>query len=273
MPSYSAFFDGSPERPLQAARDLVAYLQSLGRARALAWPEGEQCARDAMGDDFMAVMAFISPQLNAHPAMARPGQSVPSLEGIVPAANSTQLWQDNCAGCHGLQARGDGPAAAWLTPRPTNLVEYSYNRKYLAEVLWNGVAGTSMPAWRDQAPQTLAALIDLVAGFSTDGDLPAPEPATLALGAEVYVAHCVQCHGAGGRGDGFAAGSFKVAAMDFTRQRPTLAQGLAALRNGVAGTPMAPWSDRLSEEQMHAVVLHLRGFFVADTPTELAHAD
>ncbi len=273
MPSYAALFDGSPERPLQAARDLVAYLQSLGRARALAWPEGEQCAKDAMGDDYMAAMAFISPQLNAHPAMARPGSSVPALEGVVPDGNSRQLWQDNCAGCHGPQAKGDGPAAAWLTPRPANLAEHSYNRSYLAEVLWNGVAGTSMPAWRDQAPARLAALIALINGFSADEELPAPEPATLAMGAEVYASNCVQCHGIGGRGDGFAAGSFKVAAVDFTRQRPTLAQGLAALRNGVPGTPMAPWSDRLSEEQMRAVLLHLRGFFIAGNQLEAARAD
>jgi cytochrome c oxidase cbb3-type subunit I/II len=58
MPSYAALFDGSPQRPLQEARDLVAYLQSLGRARALAWPEGEQCAKDGMGEGgYMAQMA------------------------------------------------------------------------------------------------------------------------------------------------------------------------------------------------------------------------
>jgi cbb3-type cytochrome c oxidase subunit I len=274
MPSYGALFDGSPERPLPEARDLVAYLQSLGRARALAWPEGEQCAKDAMVDNgYMAQMAFISPELNAHPAMARPGQKAPSLDAVVPAGNGRQVWHDNCAGCHGPQARGDGPAAAWLTPRPGDLVEHSYSRTYLTEVLWNGVAGTSMPAWRDQTPENLAALVDMVAGFSADHDSPATEPATLALGAEVYATHCVQCHGAEGRGDGFAAGSFKVAAVDFTVKRPTLAHGLKVLRNGVAGTPMAPWTDRLSEEQMRAVVLHLRGFFAAGNRAEVVHAD
>jgi mono/diheme cytochrome c family protein len=130
-----------------------------------------------------------------------------------------------------------------------------------------------MPAWRDQAPASLAALADMVAGFSADRDLPAAEPATRALGADVYATHCVQCHGAAGRGDGFAASSFRMAAVDFTARRPTLAQGLKVLRDGVAGTPMAPWTDRLDEAQMRAVVLHVRDFFAGSNPAEASHAD
>jgi len=261
MPSYAALFDGSPLRPRAEARDLVAYLASLGRARAFAWPEGEQCAVDAMGSDYMSGMAFVSPELNAHPAQARPGAAVPALADVPAAGDGLALWRDHCAGCHGATGRGDGVAAAWLTPRPANLAGHSYTPEYLAEALWNGVSGTAMPAWRDQPPQRLAAFIDVVAGFSVDRDGPDAEPAVLTAGAAVYATHCAQCHGAGGRGDGFAAGAFRVAAADFTRRRPTLAQGLAALRDGVPGTAMAPWTTRLDAAQMRAVVLYLRGFY------------
>ena len=267
MPDYAALFDGSALKPRQEARDLVAYLQSLGRARALAWPEGEQCARDAMpGNDYMSLMAFISPELNAHPAQARPASLVPSLAGVRPSSKGQQLWQDNCAGCHGAQGRGDGPAAAWLTPRPANLGAHRYNRAYLSQVLWNGLAGTSMPAWRDMPAENRAALVDVVAGFSTDAAAPeAPPPALLTAGAQIYATHCAQCHGATGRGDGFAAGAFKVASSDFTLRQPTLEQGLAAIRDGITGTPMAAWSDRLSEEDMRAVAMHVRSLFVTES--------
>jgi len=41
MPAYARLFDGAPDRPRQEARDLVAYLNTLGLARELAGPEGE----------------------------------------------------------------------------------------------------------------------------------------------------------------------------------------------------------------------------------------
>jgi len=41
MPAYRALFDGAPTQPRQEARDLVTYLETLGRARELAGPEGE----------------------------------------------------------------------------------------------------------------------------------------------------------------------------------------------------------------------------------------
>ncbi len=259
MPSYAAFFDGSPSRPLAEARDLVAYLQTLGRARELAGPEGERHAQGAMGYDHMARMAFESPMLNAHPAAPRPALDPPSLSGVTPAGNGRQLWLDNCAGCHGAAGAGDGAAAAWLTPAPGDLVAHRYARGYLVRVMWNGMQGTSMPAWRDQTLGSLAALVDVVRSFSVD-DAAVADAATLQQGAVVYARHCVQCHGPSGRGDGFAAGAFKVAAADFTARRPTLERGLNVMRNGIPGTPMAPWGDRLNEAEMRATVLYLRSF-------------
>jgi cbb3-type cytochrome c oxidase subunit I len=265
MPSYAAFFDGSPSRPLGEARDLVAYLQSLGRARELAGSEGEQHAQGALSHDHMADMAFGSPMLNAHPAMARSASDVPMLSGVSAAGNGRQLWTDNCAGCHGSGARGDGPAAGWLTPGPGDLTAHSYSRGYLTRVLWSGMAGTAMPAWRDQAPENLAALIDVIQDFSVDDGAVAGS-ATLSQGAAVYATHCVQCHGTSGQGDGFAAGSFKQPPVDFTARRPTLERGLSVMVNGVPGTPMAPWGDRLGQDQMRAVVLYVRSLYAGGQP-------
>jgi cbb3-type cytochrome c oxidase subunit I len=272
MPSYAALFDGDATRPLQGARDLVAYLETLGRARALAWPEGEQKAQAATMDEHMEHLAFSSPELNAHPAATRSGAAVPSLDGVVPAGDAQQLWNTNCAACHGAEGRGDGPAAQWLRPRPADLTQHRYASGYVFDVLWNGVAGTSMPAWRDRKPEDLAALADFVQAMSADVDLPAAAPAALTLGAEVYRSHCIQCHGAEGKGDGFAAGAFAVAAVDFTVQRPSLARGLDVLRNGVPGTPMAPWLERLDAAEQEAVVLYLRTFFNG-AAVEVANAD
>src|SRR5579862_1119481 len=73
MPSFSQYFDGAPDRPRQEARDLLACVETLGRARAVAGPEGEAHARAACGgcSEDEKRFAFGSPALYASPAAAR----------------------------------------------------------------------------------------------------------------------------------------------------------------------------------------------------------
>jgi mono/diheme cytochrome c family protein len=41
-------------------------------------------------------------------------------EGPANADDGTQLYNENCAACHGPKGHGDGPAAAGLTPKPAD---------------------------------------------------------------------------------------------------------------------------------------------------------
>ena len=81
------------------------------------------------------------------------------------------------------------------------------------------------------------------------------------MGARGYAARCAQCHGDKGAGAGSAAAEIRVAPTNFVTQRPSLAASLGALRNGVEGTPMAQWSDKLSEMELSAVAYFVRGFY------------
>ncbi|MDH3506039.1 MAG: cbb3-type cytochrome c oxidase subunit I [Gammaproteobacteria bacterium] len=266
MPSYAALFDGSPDRPTQEARDLVAYLETLGRARELAWPEGDANAAAAVPDDRWAQMAFAASSLNAHPGRTQPRGNVPALGSPASADTGMMLWAHNCAGCHGETGGGDGPAAQWLRPRPTNLAEHEYTRSRLADALWNGVHGTSMPGWRDHSSADHAALAELVMGFSDPQPGPAASAQQLSLGQRVYAQHCAECHGATGAGDGFAANDLPVpvAPTDFRNQRVSYAAGVGILQDGVDGTSMAPWTDRLSAAEIEAVVHYVRSLFDGD---------
>jgi len=263
MPSYAALFDGSPDRPMQAARDLVAYLESLGRARELAWPEGDAAAAAAVPDDRWAQMAFDAPLLNAHPGRTRPRGNAPVPGESASAEAGTALWADHCAGCHGETGRGDGPAAQWLRPHPTNLAEHEYTSVRLADALWNGVHGTSMPGWRNHSPANRAALAEIVMGFSDPQPGPAASPQALSLGQGVYVQHCAECHGITGAGDGFAANDLPVpvAPTDFRNQRASYEAGVRILQNGVDSTSMAQWTDRLNVQEIEAVVHYVRGLY------------
>jgi cytochrome c oxidase cbb3-type subunit I/II len=261
MPSYEWLFAGAPDRPLQAARDLVAYIESLGRARELAWPEGDAVARAALPADRWTRMAFAEGPLNEHPARTQPRGGAPELGPPSQGTVGLELWDRHCVGCHGAAGRGDGPAADWLKPAPPDLSLREYTDDRLADILWNGVDGTSMPGWRDQPLGNLAALADIVQGFAAVPAIPAPTAAELSLGQSVYDANCYECHGEGGQGDGFAADEFPVAPTDFTGERLSLAENIRVLGAGIKGTSMAPWTDRLSADEILAVAHYVRGFF------------
>jgi mono/diheme cytochrome c family protein len=159
MPSYRGLFDGGPDRPTQEARDVLAYLDSLGRARELAGPEGEARASASGAMEHMDVM---SPVLNASTAKARRQGAHPTLEAVHDPARGLRIYQRHCEGCHGTGGEGDGKGASGLTPRPANLAEHEYTLDRLSFALWNGVAGTAMPAWRDLPARDLAAVADVV---------------------------------------------------------------------------------------------------------------
>lgn len=265
MPAYPQMFDGAPDRPRQQARDLVAYINSLGRARELAGPEGEAHAREACNcaDDEMMQMAFHG-ELNANPARTRRSRETPAFPSDGDLARGQTLYGEHCASCHGVTGDGSGPGAAGLLPAPANLAEHEYTRTRLAQALWNGVAGTAMPAWRDHQLTDLAAIVTAVRGLRTQAPETSVPPSLAEQGAQAYGQHCVQCHGERGDGRGPAADALAIAPADFTQQRPTLSRSIDVLRRGIAGTPMVPWTSRLSEAEVVAVAQFVRTFYTGD---------
>jgi cbb3-type cytochrome oxidase subunit 1/mono/diheme cytochrome c family protein len=266
MPSYNAFFNGSVDQPRQEALDLVAYLESLGRARDLAWPDADERVRALYPEHKWAQMAVSSPLLNAHPGMARASGETPVLDSAALSESGEtgeKLWLTLCAGCHGENGAGNGPAADWLRPRPVNLTQYDFTWQRLAQVLWHGVPGTAMPAWRDIPVADLTALATYVKAFAVEESIAPPDQNQLATGEQVYQNNCAQCHGDAGDGQGFAVSQLAIAPTDFTSQRPSLGESVRVLNNGIEGSSMAPWTDRLSESEILAVSYYLRQFYEA----------
>ena len=60
-----------------------------------------------------------------------------------------------------------------------------------------------------------------------------------------------------------------MAPTNFRGQRITLPEAVRVLREGIPGTPMAPWTTRLSDAERLAVAHHVRGFYGA-APAETA---
>lgn len=69
-----------------------------------------------------------------------------------PLERGRELYQANCTQCHGETARGDGPLAPALNPRPVDLTVHVplHSDQELYDWIANGIPRTAMPAWKDQ---------------------------------------------------------------------------------------------------------------------------
>lgn len=184
-----------------------------------------------------------------------------------------------CAECHGVDGRGDGPAAAYMLPRPRDFTEALYQIRTTASgelptdadilrVIDEGMPGTAMPGWRRNLSQTeREALVDYLKTFSrffATGEPPQPIAAgraprvseeALAEGRAFYERiECWKCHGQAGRGDGPSAPTqedshgFPIRPADLTKNWTfngggTVEQIYMRLRTGLDGTPMPSFSD------------------------------
>jgi len=110
----------------------------------------------------------------------------------------------------------------------------------------------------------VAAVAGVVRSFHVARAEPNLPAQVLELGARVYAARCAQCHGEKGAGDGSAVRELPVVPTNFVAERPSLEESLRALRNGIEGTPMAPWTGQLSEAELSAAAYYVRGFYQPD---------
>ncbi len=121
-----------------------------------------------------------------------------------------------------------------------------------------------MPAWRDYSPRRIAPhWLAAVQALSAVRPEPAVPEHLVPIGERVYTANCAQCHGERGDGRGSAAAKLTMAPADFMAQRLSLSEALRVLREGVHGSPMAPWTTRLTDAERLAAAHYVRSLFRA----------
>lgn len=155
--------------------------------------------------------------------------AVPSSPQLV--ANGKEIFQANCASCHGDAGAADGLCAPFLSPAPRDLTSGKYRFKTtpgadmptdqdLFRTISVGLHGTAMPPWKFLLDEKQRwALVHYIKTFSDwfeeegAGDPVQlgedPKDVTSSMverGKATYVkAGCTQCHGAEGYGDGPSA--------------------------------------------------------------------
>lgn len=96
-------------------------------------------------------------------------------------ARGEAIYRSNCMACHGIDGRGDGPAAANLPEQPANFtdpIHLLHTTSELEQMVQNGIPATSMPSFGGVL--TAQEIEDVIAYTRSLGINPPPEasPAT-----------------------------------------------------------------------------------------------
>jgi mono/diheme cytochrome c family protein len=207
-----------------------------------------------------------------------------------------EIFQQNCVGCHGVDATGQGPASQMLDPKPRNLVSGAFKfrstplgslptNQDLIRTLEQGVLGTSMPGFPLLSSQEKYALVAFIKSLRSDWEknvgksfaIPqAPREVfsnkTLLLasayrGRKIFEEGCMTCHGDKGQGDGPSAEG--LVDNDNNPIRPAnlskrqIKSGrraedvYKAILTGLDGTPMPSFDGIYTESQIWDLVAYV----------------
>jgi cbb3-type cytochrome c oxidase subunit I len=271
MPGYSWLFDGSAAKPTQEALDLVAYLDSLGRDARLAGLEQQTPARtmDPAEEESMGIFCDCAVPRTAGPAPLF-SMRMASSELRRFTRRGEAIYNRECSGCHGTTAKGDGPAATSLLPAPRDLTAFRFTDRLLSNLLWDGVRGSSMPSFHELPAAELSSLVAYVR--SLEPASATPEEKDILAKAErenaekLYGKNCVSCHGYQGRGDGLSAAALAPRPTNFQQEQPTPAYAEKALAQGVPGTSMPPWQEKLNADERRLLVRYVRSLYQPTRP-------
>jgi mono/diheme cytochrome c family protein len=189
------------------------------------------------------------------------------------------VYEKWCAGCHGVEGDGNGPAAAWMLPRPRDFTEALYQVRTtpsgalptdadIRRVIDEGMPGTTMPGWEGHLSRAerddLVGYLKSFSRFFEMEDAPPPieigtgpgmTAETIEDGRRLYrELECWKCHGDAGRGDGASAptqtddAGFPIRPADLSENWMFNGGGsveaiYTRLRTGLDGTPMPSFAD------------------------------
>ena len=218
------------------------------------------------------------------------------MSQAVPAGNTTRenasamdlgrsVYDAKCSSCHGIDGKGDGNAAALLSPRPRNFTTGIFKFRStesgsiptdddLMRTVQNGLHGTAMPDWEPFLHgDSLKAVIEYIKSFSPrfksekprfvqTGPAVPSSSSSIAAGKRVFAKlQCAACHGIDGQGTDATATEFSddlgypITPANLTepwtfRGGSTARDIYMRFRTGIDGTPMPSYKGSATDKEM-----------------------
>jgi cytochrome c oxidase cbb3-type subunit I/II len=217
-----------------------------------------------------------------------------------------QVYEADCAMCHGISGDGQGMAAHMFRVPPRDFRQGFFKFRSTAsgalptdhdllQMVTQGIRWTGMVGRPDLSEADRNAVVQYLKTFSPRFAAeppaapsavlrpPPPSQALLEQGQRLYhEAGCVQCHGEQGRGDGpLATGlrddwGWSTRPSDLTwrpLKRGASVEGLyLSIMTGLAGTPMPSYGEALASQDIWALVAYLESLVPAEQRLSAARA-
>jgi mono/diheme cytochrome c family protein len=166
-----------------------------------------------------------------------------------------EIFQTNCASCHGSDGRSAKPGMPTLN---SPVVLAVADDKFYWDLINHGRKGSSMPAWKDiLTPTQIKSLISYIRSWAPEGADRAKilsAKGDVRRGSALYRGHCSGCHGgrgAGGIGISLNSKTFQAMASDaFLRDTIVMGRGHTAM----------PASYDFDAEEVADIISYLRSW-------------
>ncbi len=215
--------------------------------------------RSRVSDSIMPTFSFPDTEYQALTAY------LVSLNKPPAATAPAEIYQNNCARCHGDQGDGKGMISLYLDPAPRDLTKVAFmnskpEERFLASIK-QGVEGTSMPAWgRALSDDQIRGVLGFVfQNFVKEPrrelkprNVPQTNPVAMSAesvraGEQIFLQRCTGCHGK--KADGKGPNSLDIVPRPRNLRNHDFMNSandnrlFESILYGVQGTAMPPWVD------------------------------
>ena len=192
-----------------------------------------------------------------------------------------ETYKALCERCHGEKGDGEGKVAWYLDPSPRDLTKAAFMnskpRERFVASIQEGVAGTSMPSWKNALkPEQVNGVLGYVLTTFTkeparelkprnvpDTNPVATSAASIKHGEEIFLERCTGCHGR--KADGKGPNSLDITPKPRNLRNSAFVASVNDRRlfdsmlYGVQGTAMPSWIDYgLSKNDVGDIVNFIR---------------